>query len=234
MPALPPLPHDLTALSDDVREELERAVDNVLAMGPLPHSHHGHHNPGTKPLPALLPHLIAVHGPKRSGKTSMADFIQQRYQGVAQLGFSAPMIAEVNDYLAPLGHVLDDDNKAHPNYRYLLQMWAQARREEQADYWLKPLVDACRRELASGARLVLMPGLREPIEKEAVESLEGEVWKVVNPRLPVTEADHTSRHPIERALDDLPDEAFARIVVNDKPNLLDWCREVDRVLKEYS
>jgi hypothetical protein len=227
----PGLPLEIDTYPEDVRERLLQALAAVLAMEPLPPHVVGHEHLGTHPLPAGMPKLVALHGKKRCGKTSMAEFLEERYQGVVQLGFSAPMIVETNEYLAPFGHVIDDVNKADPRYRFLLQMWAEARRVEDPNYWVGPLSQACQAALETGARLILMPGLRELLEKDTVEALGGEVWKIVNPNLPPE--DEARQHPIETALDHLPDEAFAKVLVNDAPNLLEWCRVVDVVIKQY-
>ena len=130
-------------------------------------------------------------------------------------------------------HVLDDENKVDPRYRYLLQMWGQARRFEDPRYWLDQLEDLYLQTVGSdSAQLVLMPGLREPAEKDEVERLGGEVWKLVRPGLP-DDQDVTSRHPNETALDDMPDSAFARVIVNDAPDLIGWCRTIEEALHEY-
>lgn len=233
LPMLPPLPLQIDGYPDDLRENLLASLGAVLSRPPLSNHHEHAESPGTHELPQAMPSLLALHGARRCGKTSMAEFLERRYKDVVQLGFSTPMIHELNGYLAFSGHVVDDVNKADPDYRYLVQMWAQARRFEDAGYWSQPLVSACQEELARGARLVLMPGLREQIEKDAVESLGGEVWKIVNPNLPDDSRSAASRHPIERALDHLPDSAFARVVVNDAPDLLGWCRIVEEIVEGY-
>jgi hypothetical protein len=217
------LPFNLAGLPSDVRRELVRAVTDVLALEPLPTTpqndwHHGH-----RALPDHLPRIVAVYGGKRTGKTSFADFLQRRYAGVHQLGFSVPMIVEANEYLAPYGHVVDDVNKADLRYRYLIQMWATARRAEDPHYWIGPLESEIERALGEGARLVLLPGIRDPLEWDAIERSGGEIWKVVNPN--VAEDDSpTSSHPIEHALDHKRDDEFTRLIVNDARSLLGWCR----------
>ena len=248
--SFPSLPLHLDTYPAPLAQDVARAIDQVTAMAPLPAGRLGHGLTGRHPLPSPLPHLIAIYGKKRTGKTSSADFIEQRYGGVTQFAFSALIAKEINDYLATWPpyrppsdlhgrtvtrprHVLDDENKVDPRYRYLLQMWGQARRFEDPRYWLDQLEDLYLQTVGSdSAQLVLMPGLREPAEKDEVERLGGEVWKLVRPGLP-DDQDVTSRHPNETALDDMPDSAFARVIVNDAPDLIGWCRTIEEALHEY-
>lgn len=221
------LPFELDRFPADLRVELERAIAAVRVMEPLPPGHELISRLGEHELPAGAPRILGLHGAKRCGKTSLADFLEIHFAGVVQYGFSEPMVGEVNAYLAGSGHLIDDANKADPRYRYLVQMWAQARRFENPRYWIDPLIAGCRRELAAGARMVLLPGLREPLEWEAVSLLGGEVWKIVNPNLPaLSAADKADQHPIERALAHVPDSDFDRTLLNDAENALAWCRLV--------
>lgn len=179
---------------------------------------------GRHPLPAKIPGLIAIYGKKRTGKTTVADFLTRHYAGVVQVAFSGPMIDELNRYLDGTGHQITDVNKADPRYRYLVQMWAQARRFEDPDYWNKRVLEAVRAKAATGVRLVVASGLREPEEKFAIERAGGEVWKVTRPGLEAG-SEIVDVHYNELALDAMPDFEFNRVFVNDG-SLLHLCRRV--------
>lgn len=234
--SLPAPPLHLGTYSPALEKDVLKAINQVAAIDPLPLVAKVPQKEQKEPLPAGLPKLIAIYGKKRAGKTSLADTVEERYSGVSQIAFSSLIIEEVNDYLATLPgktHVIDDENKADPRYRYLLQMWGQARRFEDPRYWLDQLDDLYRQALAQGnTKLVLMPGLREPAEKAEVERLGGEVWKITKPDIGLQDA--TSLHPNETALDNVPNAAFARIVVNDAPDATGWSAIVDKTIHEYN
>lgn len=224
----------------DLDGRLDEAIAAVLEMEPLPPGPRRRPRIARHQLPEQAPYLLAAYGKKRAGKTTVADFLAIHYQGVVEIAFSAPMISEVNLFLADSGHHITDHNKANARYRRLLQVWAEARRYEQADYWTAQLIARAERALNAGARMVIASGLRQPDEMEAFYAAGGEVWKVVRiPSCPECECRVEERHqqgctldgiwpkrnpdedPIadrhynEVALDSTPDEEFSLVIEND-------------------
>jgi hypothetical protein len=232
----PTLPFPRNVLQSELGGELERALADLLAMEALPTAGAAaRRRTGVRRLPDRFPRLLALYGKKRAGKTSMGLFLERRYAGVVQIGFSEPIMAEVNAWLRESGlpHVIDDVNKAHPRYRYVLQMWSQARTLCDARYWLDPLEGRIQHALAAGARTVVLPGLRLPSEKEEIERIGGQVWKIVRV-LGEDDADRTDAHLTETALDCVPEASFARVLRNDASSLLGWLRIVRAAVEDTS
>lgn len=211
-----PLPHQFESLPEcSQRDELLAALDAVYGLEPQPHGRpRRKHNFG-KILPADAPAILGVGGKRKTGKTTVADLIERRYAGSVQVGFSAGIIAEANAYFAmnAVKHHLTDENKIHPLYRQLLQAWAQAGRKIDSGYLSRRMVETAETLLNEGHSLVIASGLREPDEIEAIHSADGHVWRVVRPGLkPETAADF---HVNETALDEVPDEVFDAVIIND-------------------
>lgn len=233
------LPLAIETYPQQLREDTLQAIEQVAMMAPLLLTPLNPKSPASLILPERIPRLIAIYGKKRTGKTSLADYIVRNYASVIQIDFSSVIIEEINDYLAtwkpwseePSKHIIDDANKADPRYRSLLQMWAQGRRFENPRYWLEKLNARCA-EMQGDNRLILMAGLREPAEKEEIERLNGEVWKVTRPNLP-EDKDKTSLHINETALDGTADEEFARVIINESNDLSDWEGVIKKTLHEY-
>ena len=214
----------------ELRREVKVAVADVLTSKPLPTSPMTHKKGRTRQLPAEAPRILALYGKGRSGKTALAEFIGRRYADVAHVDFSAAMIAEVNELLDGTGHRLDDRNKANARYRALLQAWAQGRRFEDPDYWLQRVHARVAAARSHGAELVVVAGLREPREKEAIERWGGEVWKIVRPGVKVAGA--AAKHRNETALYHVPDSEFAHVIVNTEGGYLSFLRKVRAGLHE--
>lgn len=206
--------------------DVDTALAAVLAREPLPPGHVRIQREGRRDLPDTCPPLIALYGKKRAGKTTLADMLARRYAHVRALSFSYPIIQEVNRVLAGSGHMLTDANKADADYRYLLQAWGQARRLERRSYWCDLLASEIRAAWTDGCRLVLAAGLREPYELEMITRLGGETWKIVRPSSALEDA-----HPIETALDHVPDDFFARVIVNEDDRPVTLLRTAVRSLE---
>jgi hypothetical protein len=226
--------------SDELNQRLDQAFSALADLSPLPPGPRRRVRVPIHELPSGAPSLLAAYGKKRAGKTTVADFLAIHYRDVVEIAFSAPMITEVNEYLATSGHFITDHNKANKHYRYLLQVWAEARRAEKEDYWTSQLLERAKAEIAKGARMVIASGLRQPDEMEAFFSAGGEVWKVLRiPSCPECECRAeeahqqgctlaetwpasspesdplTDLHYNEIALDMTPDEKFSLVIEND-------------------
>lgn len=218
------LPHQFELLPEcGQRDDLLAALAAVYRLEPQdPGQRRRKHSFG-KPLPADAPSILGVGGKRRTGKTTVADLIERRYAGAVQVGFSAGIIAEANTYflLHGLKHHLTDENKIHPVYRQLLQAWGQAGRALDRGYLSRRMIETAETLLNEGHSIVIASGLREPDEIEAIHGADGQVWRVVRPGLkPETDADFNKN---ETALDEVPDEVFDAVIVNDG-NLLNLAR----------
>lgn len=233
------LPLQIDRYPDELRGRVFEAVQTVLDSQPLPPGPTRKQRQPRHQLPGQAPFLVAAYGKKRAGKTTVADFLAIHFQEVTEISFSSPMIEEVNSFLAHSGHLITDHNKADVRYRFLLQVWAEARRFEQADYWTERILGSARSALDGGARMVIAAGLRQPDEMEAFYAHGGEVWKVARvascsvcgarvdePHEPgcreegyghsdAPSDERTERHYTEIALDEMPDERFSLVIEND-------------------
>jgi hypothetical protein len=95
--------------------------------------------------------------------------------------------------------------------RGLLQWWGtELRRNFDADYWVNKLSKRIEKEKPA---IALINDLRFPNEMRWVKQSGGETIRVDNPRVPpLTQKSHYS----ERALANVPDEDWTRILVNDE------------------
>jgi hypothetical protein len=162
-----------------------------------------------RPIGPSVPQLVALVGRPQAGKDVVADYASAEYTGVARLAYSDPIIAEVNQALAPSGHRIGSTNKSLPMYRRLLQDWATARRRQAPEYWTEQVEQLIDQQRQAGARLILVTGARDLRDVALIRRQQGVLWKVLRP-------DHRyqAEHAIERALDHLDDEAFAEHIVN--------------------
>jgi hypothetical protein len=234
------LPLAIDTYPEELRSRVFEAVRAVVESEPLPPGPTRKHRQPRHQLPGQAPFLVAAYGKKRAGKTTVADFLAIHFEDVVEINFSAPMIEEVNSFLAHSGHLVNDHNKADVRYRFLLQVWAEARRFEQADYWTERILGSARSALAGGARMVIAAGLRQPDELDAFYAEGGEVWKVARVAscvvcgarsdephepgcreegyghaIPDSADERTDRHYTEIALDEMPDERFSLVIEND-------------------
>lgn len=192
---------DVRAVDPDLQDELERAVDVVLASAPTApeKTKATASEPGRRrQLPETAPRLLALAGHPRAGKDYVAAYLQRSYAGVERLAYSTPMIAEVNAFLAPHGHVIGEANKPLPHYRHLIQAWALARRVERPDYWTSKLEGALDAAMKR-SRLTVISGARLPSDLEPIEARGGELWRIVRPKNP-----YRADHAVESQIDSLP------------------------------
>lgn len=158
-------------------------------------------------LPARAPRLICLIGAPRSGKDHLAGHIHGRYRRVLILGYSTPIVEEVNRHLEPFDREITIGRKSLPHYRHLLQAWGLARRAEDPTYWIRPLAHKVDVNAANGARLILLSGARVPSDFEPVHDRRGVVWKVVRPG-----NTYRADHAIESSIETLPSDL---VLVND-------------------
>lgn len=170
-----------------------------------------------KTLPSSDVWAIGIAGLSRAGKDTAADYIESHYKGIERFACSDTIISEVNEYLSGFiyhdgpdtrWHVIDQHNKSEPHYRLLLQVWGMARRAEDPSYWRRPMQAHLIAAHEMGAKLILVTGVRDPVEHSAIRELGGRTWMIVRPGN-VYKADHAN----ERMLDDIPEDEVD-IVIN--------------------
>ena len=221
-------PSDLPLLVDsypsELAAEVRQAVTTVLSSEPIAPKAVFEPQPGLRPLPETAPTIIGLSGYPRSGKDVAANYLIETYASVAKVNFSDPIIDEVNSFLSPHGHQINESNKSQPMYRALLQSWGTARRVEDEGYWVDSL-RARVRDLSVDNRLVLVCGLRALSDAALVEELGGQHWRVVRPG-----NDYQAEHAIERQLDDLSDDEVVVVENGDEGNLASYQSNIDEAL----
>ena len=229
------LPFDLYRLGPRLARELQAAAGGVLSSSPngpqitpTPYPR----SPGSlAPLPAGVPALVGIIGLSEHGKDEVAAHAQRTFAHVARVAFSDSILPEVNEWLVPRGHHVDHTCKNRPEIRRLLQAWGSARRAENPDHWTEKLAGMIAGEHADGARLVFLTGLRLPTDPdtgtvswrdvEFVRENGGEVWVVRRPGHVLA----AHEHPNEKALKDIPDRMFDRVILNGTEGSLDGLRQ---------
>lgn len=218
------LPLDIDHYPAELADEVAAAVINVVRAEPIEGQAAIVPKPGVKPLPDSAPEIIGLSGYPRAGKDVAANYLIENYRSVAKINFSDPIIDEVNQFLAPLGHQINEGNKSEPIYRALLQVWGTARRVEDENYWVDRLRDRVQ-QLSAENRLVLVCGVRALSDAQLVEDVGGQHWRVSRPG-----NDYQAEHTIERQLDHLDDDSFVLIENDSEGDLAAYYDNIEAAL----
>lgn len=182
---------------------------------------------GKPQLPASCPKIIVVSGRRRAGKDVAAEHLAATYAGVRNFRFSTAIAPYVNRQLQGTGHRITEHNKTHPPYRQLLEDVGFGLAAADELIWVREVVALAREHLASGAQLVVITGARLPQDLHGAKELGASLWRIVRPGNP-----DVSTHPVELALDDVPDSAFDEVIVNHvEGDLRPYIQQVEQAIR---
>lgn len=146
--------------------------------------------------------LIGILGKKRSGKDTVASFIQAEY-GFKRLAFADPIkkiVAAIDPYVDEFGTRLsslqlsdDDIKKDYPEYRRLLQaLGTEGLRDTiNENFWIDILLKEAQRY-----ENVVISDVRFVNEVKAIKMSGGYIWKVERTDSTEVEDDHRSEQEI--------------------------------------
>lgn len=170
-----------------------------------------------------LPSLIAIHGKKRSGKGTVASYLE-RVHGYEIVKFADPLKDMLRVLLRYCGfdentieRMIEADLKEDPldilggkSARYAMQtLGTEWRVLIDPSLWIRIALQRVRTHRAAGRR-VAIDDLRFPLELSALSAEGAALWRVTNNRL--NEADATAGHASEVGL---PPDDFPVHLVND-------------------
>lgn len=143
---------------------------------------------------------IGLMGVKQSGKSTVANIlagfgyaILEPGQQVMELLIDVnPFMHTVGPYYARVSDVYDEEGyegfKSYPEGRRLLQELGTRIRERNPNFWVHQQA----RVITQSDRPVVSTAVRFPNEAAMIRELGGEVWHVVNPRVPDNDDQHAS------------------------------------------
>lgn len=172
--------------------------------------------------------LIALTGPKQSGKTVIADYIAEKY-GYSRLNFKDALIEEVKERLTRTLWLIADENNLTidelftkkpylPIIRLLLQEYGtDVRRKDDEGYWVYKWL----RKFSASNLNVVVDDCRFLNEADMISRLGGEIIRVVRPSL-APEDSHQSETEQQNILTD-------NIIINDG-STEDLKKKVDKLM----
>ena len=122
--------------------------------------------------------LIGISGKKKTGKTTIAEYIQSLYPDrVVIISFADSLKDEVCEAGGITRKFLEDNKD---DFRLILQGWGTdfRRKHHGTDYWIRKYLSKMLR-LTNNA-IVISPDMRFVNEAEAVQGINGILWRVQN------------------------------------------------------
>lgn len=220
----------------EIKTACQAVLEQVPVSPPLPEPPNYKPVENPKELPNSLPSLIGIFGDPQAGKDVVVDYIVAHYRDVRRMSFSDMIFPEVNAYLAlhpikvngeELRHVITHTNKTKPFYRKLLQVWGLVR-DPNLNYWAGKVREQIKAFWDSGARLVIITGVRLPPEISMIGELNGKVWKVVRPNNP-----YKASHAVESLLNNLPLELYREISNPVEGNIQPFEKNIRQALDDH-
>lgn len=167
----------------------------------------------------MKPTIILIAGKKQSGKNTVADYIQAKYDYV-QMSFAEELKEQVCEYIASLGidyfengEVFNDEeikkqiipykhNKKKRTYRELLQWWGTEFTREffNDNIWAEVVAENIK-ELWSGCNIVISDWRFEN-EFLTIKEAFKDTHDIITIKIQRNSCDTTDSHISEKALDD--------------------------------
>ncbi|MEI9966152.1 MAG: hypothetical protein WDN67_00530 [Candidatus Moraniibacteriota bacterium] len=176
--------------------------------------------------------IIAFAGKKGSGKTTAAEYIKNKtleYETgslqIERINMKDALIQEMKErlpgslaflsaiYEMPIEQLF---REKPAGMRKLMQDWGCSRREDWEDYWVDQYKERVKK---SSANIVVTDDVRFPNELEAVQGLNGTVYRIIR-----KEHETGDNHTSETSLDDIK---LPTIEVKTLDELYD---QIDRIL----
>jgi hypothetical protein len=181
---------------------------------------------GSRPLPKTASSILAIQGYPHSGKDVIAEYICAEFSLAVRFAFSDFLIGYANEILLPFQKQIRPDTKSLVECRTLLQQLGIYLRKVDPNVLVNPVEQKITTLKAAGARLVIVTGMRDVVEYQALRALSSEIWRVYRPG-----NTYRAMSSIEQALDNIDDSEFEAVLYNDiEGNLTNYHRIIEKIL----